>query len=94
MSLRTIGRKVKMDILQQDGDVCKLLFSNRRAQHACLLFLDDLRAKNGLTRAEIQRQCGVIKAARAYNRLFRAYVGYLKFRVAFLEQQLKQAEGK
>ena len=55
MSLRTIGRKVKMDILQQEGDVCELLFSNRRAQHACRLLLWQLKAKNGLTRAEFQR---------------------------------------
>jgi len=46
----------------------------------------------GLSRAEIQRQCRVIKAARVYNRLFRAYVRYLKFRVAFLEQQFSEAE--
>lgn len=55
MSLRTIGRRVKMDILQQDGDVCELLFNNVRAQHACRLFLDELKAKNGLTRAEFQK---------------------------------------
>ncbi len=55
MSLRTIGRKVKMEILQQEGDVCELLFSNKRAQRACRLFLEELKRKNGLTRAEFQR---------------------------------------
>jgi hypothetical protein len=55
LSLRTLGRKVKMEILQQEGDVCELLFSNRRAQHACRLFLDALKAKNGLTRAEFNQ---------------------------------------
>ena len=55
MSLRTIGRKVKMDILQQDGDVCELLFNNRNAQHACRLLFDELKAKRGLTRAEFQQ---------------------------------------
>jgi len=55
LSLRTIGRKVKMDILQQEGDVCELLFNSKRAQHASRLFLDQLKVKNGLTRAEFQR---------------------------------------
>ena len=55
LSLRTIGRKVKMDILQQEGDICRLLFNNKRAQHASRLFLDQLKVKNGLTRAEFQR---------------------------------------
>ena len=73
MSLRTIGRKVKMDILQQDGDVCELLFNNLRAQHACRLFLDELKVKNGLTRAEFQRfACdlnnGVFESGFEYSR--------------------------
>jgi hypothetical protein len=55
MSLRTIGRKIKMDILQQEGDVCELLFSNKRAQHACRLFLDELKAKSGLSRLEFSK---------------------------------------
>jgi hypothetical protein len=55
MSLRTIGRKVKMDILQQEGDVCELLFSNARAVHACRLFLDTMKRRGGLTRQEFQQ---------------------------------------
>ena len=55
MSLRTLGRKVKMDILQQEGDVCELLFSNTRAQHACRLFLNKLKQKSGLTRTEMSK---------------------------------------
>jgi hypothetical protein len=55
LSLRTLNRKVKMDYLHQDGDVCELLFNGRRAQHACRLFLDVLRKKKGLTRAEFHR---------------------------------------
>jgi hypothetical protein len=46
----------------------------------------------GLSMAEIQRQRRVIKAAKASQRLIHAYVRYLKFRVAFLEQQLSEAE--
>ena len=44
-----------MEILQQDGDVCELLFSNRRAQQACRLFLDALKQQKGLTRAEFNK---------------------------------------
>ena len=46
----------------------------------------------GLSMAEIQRQRRVIKAARASQRLTHAYVRYLKFRVAFLKQQLSEIE--
>jgi hypothetical protein len=46
----------------------------------------------GLSKAEIQRQRKVIKAAKAYQRLFHAYVKYQKFRVAFLEQKLAEIE--
>lgn len=73
MSLRTIGRKVKMDILQQDGNVCELLFNNGRAQHACRLFLNELKAKNGVTRAEFQKcasdlRDGKLEAGFRYSR--------------------------
>jgi hypothetical protein len=73
LSLRTIGRKVKMDILQQDGDVCELLFNNRRAQHACRLFLNAVKEKNGLTRQEFNRfakdlQDGQVEVGFYYSR--------------------------
>jgi hypothetical protein len=55
LSLRTLNRKVKMDLLHQDGDICVLLFNGRRAQHACRLFLDVLRKQRGLTRSEFHR---------------------------------------
>lgn len=55
MSLRRIGRRVKMELLHQEGDVCELLFSQRRAQRACRLFLEELKRRGGLTRAEFQR---------------------------------------
>jgi hypothetical protein len=55
LSLRTVGRKVKMDILQQEGDICELLFNNQRAVRACRLFLEELKKKKGLTRAEFNR---------------------------------------
>ena len=73
MSLRTIGRKVKMDILQQEGDVCELLFNNKRAQHACRLFLNEVKAKNGLTRSEFNGfsknlGAGKVEAGFCYSR--------------------------
>ncbi len=52
MSLRNIGRRVKMDILHQEGDVCELLFANKRTQHAARLFLNELKKQGGLTRLE------------------------------------------
>ena len=48
----------------------------------------------GLSRVEIRQQNRVIEDAKEYNRLFRVYVRYLKFRVKFREQQLWQAERK
>jgi hypothetical protein len=45
----------------------------------------------GLPREEILRLRRVIKAAKASQRLIHAYIRYLKFRVAFLEQQLSEA---
>ncbi len=64
MSLRTVGRKVKMDILQQDGDIGEMLFNNRRAQHACKLFLKALKEKNGLTRSEFNKFAKDLKAGK------------------------------
>jgi len=49
-------------------------------------------AQPSLPRQEIQRLRSVIKEAKAYHRLFRAYIQYMRGRVAFLEQQLRQAE--
>ena len=46
----------------------------------------------GLSKAEIQRFRSVVNAARAYQRLFRAYVEYQKFQVALLEQKLAEIE--
>ncbi len=73
MSLHTLGRKVKMRILQQEGDVPELLFNNKRAQHACRLFLNLLKEKNGLTRTEFSNftyelQNGIVEAGFRYSR--------------------------
>ena len=55
MALYTLGRKVRMEILNQDGDVCELLFNHKRSQRACRLLLNELKAKDGLTRKEFSR---------------------------------------
>ena len=53
--------------------------------------LKDL-SQPGLSREEILRLRDVIKAARAYQQFFHAYVKYLRVRVAFLEQQFSELE--
>lgn len=53
MSLRTLGRRVKIMLLKQENDVCELLFSNEQAQHACRFFLNELRSKHGLTKLNL-----------------------------------------
>ena len=73
MSLRTIGRKVQMEILQQEGDVCELLFNQKRSQRACRLFLNQLKASNGLTRSEVNQfsrdlRDGKLEASFRYSR--------------------------
>ncbi len=73
MSLRTLGRKIKMDILHQEGDICELLFANRRAQHACGLLLSKIKENGGLTRAEFNRfahqlEDGKAEAGFSYSR--------------------------
>ena len=50
-----------------------MLFNNRRAQHACRLFLNTLKGKNGLTRSEFNKfakdlRDGKIEAGFRYSR--------------------------
>ena len=44
-----------MEILSVEGDICELLFANRKTQHACRIFLNHLKTSKGLTRAELNR---------------------------------------
>ena len=55
MALYNLSRKIRMGILNQEADVCELLFINKRAQRACRLFLTEVKAKNGVTRNEFSR---------------------------------------
>ena len=73
MALRTLSRKIRMDILQAEGDLCEMLFNNRRAQHACRLFLNYLKEHDGLTRAELSKfafdlETGQIEQGFKYSR--------------------------
>jgi hypothetical protein len=73
MSLRTLTRKTKVQLFSVEQDVCELLFANRRAQHACRLFLNFLKQKGGCTRGELNRfswdlQAGKIEKGFRYSR--------------------------
>lgn len=56
-----------------EDDICHLLFSQRRTQRACRLFLDHLKEKRGLTRGELSGfafdlQAGRIEKGFRYSR--------------------------
>jgi hypothetical protein len=73
MSLRILTRKTKVQLFSVDQDVSELLFSQKRAQHACRLFLEFLKEHHGLTRAELNRfswdlQAGNIEKGFGYSR--------------------------
>ena len=73
MDLRVLTRKVKSSLISGNHDVCELLFAQARAQHACQLFLKQLKARGGLTRAEVSRfaydlQAGKIEHGFRYSR--------------------------
>jgi hypothetical protein len=55
VGLRVLTRKIKMDLTYGDEDICAMLFTQARAQKACHLFLDCLKANGGLTRSEMSR---------------------------------------
>jgi hypothetical protein len=55
MGLRILTRKIKMELISEQEDVCELIFTQKRAQHACRLFLEQLKAKRGVTRAEMSK---------------------------------------
>lgn len=52
MSLRTLTRKTKIDILNTGQDICEMLFETKKSQRACRLFLEYLKQKHGVTRHE------------------------------------------
>lgn len=71
--MRMLTRKTKLELLTADSDICLLIFNQKRAQHACRLFLTYLKGKNGLTRVELSRfswdlQRGKIEQGFKYGR--------------------------
>jgi hypothetical protein len=73
VALRTLNRKIRMDLMKCDGDICELLFANRKAQHACRLFLNHLKCKGGLTKHELSLfafdlDAGKVEAGFQYRR--------------------------
>jgi hypothetical protein len=73
MGLRILTRKIKMELISEQQDVCELIFTQKRAQHACRLFLEQLKAKRGVTRTEMSKfawdlQHGQIEKGFKYSR--------------------------
>ena len=78
---------------QQKPQEKKLVIALRHPEEELRVLWNALEALSqpGLHREEILRLRRVIKVAKASQRLIHAYVRYLKFRVAFLEQQFSEA---
>jgi hypothetical protein len=55
LTLRILTRKTKLGLLPIEEDICKILFTKKRAQHACRLFLNLLRAKGSLSRTDMSK---------------------------------------
>lgn len=55
MALRTISRKIKIELLQQDGDITNILFQYPQTQKACRLFLNTLKTRRSFTREELSK---------------------------------------
>jgi hypothetical protein len=62
-----------MELISSEADICSLLFAQKRAQHACRLFLNFLKEHNGCTRSGLNRfswdlQAGRIEKGFRYSR--------------------------
>jgi len=73
MKLRVLTRKAKMELISAEGDICSMLFPQKKAQHACRLFLEHLKRRGGLTRSELSMfawdlQNGKIEKGFRYSR--------------------------
>lgn len=73
MGLRVLTRKIKMDLISDEGDVCELLFVQARARRACRLFLNYLKVHGGVTRTEMSMfaddlEAGEIESGFKYSR--------------------------
>ena len=73
MKLRVLTRRVKMELISAEGDICSLLFPQERAQHACRLFLEHLKRHGGFTHRKLSMfawdlQAGKIEKGFRYSR--------------------------
>ena len=73
MTLRVLTRKTKMSLIPSEEDICKLLFTRRKQQRACRLFLDWLKQRGVCSRSELSQfawdlQAGKIEKDFKYRR--------------------------
>jgi hypothetical protein len=73
MTLRVLTRKTKISLIPSEEDICKLLFTRRKQQKACRLFLDWLKERGACTRSELSRfawdlEAGKIEKGFRYRR--------------------------
>ena len=73
MTLRVLTRKTKMSLIPSEEDICKLLFTRRKQQRACRLFLDWLKERGACTRSELSKfawdlEAGKIEEGFKYRR--------------------------
>ena len=73
MTLRVLTRKTKMSLIPSEEDICKLLFTRRKQQRACRLFLDWLKERGACTRSELSKfawhlEAGKIEKGFKYRR--------------------------
>ena len=53
--MRKIGRKIKIELLSEEGDIVEIFFSYKRTQKVARLLLNELKTNNGLTRVEFSK---------------------------------------
>jgi hypothetical protein len=55
VTLRVLTRKTKMSLIPSEEDICKLLFTRRKQQRTCRLFLDWIKERGACTRSELSK---------------------------------------
>jgi len=73
MSLRVLTRKAKMQLIPSEKDICELLFTRNKTQHACRLFFNWFKQRDACTRSELSKfawdlEAGKIEKGFKYRR--------------------------
>jgi hypothetical protein len=73
MGIRVLTRKAKMQLIPSEKDICELLFTRNKTQHACRLFLNWFKQYGACTRSELSRfawdlEAGKIEKGFKYKR--------------------------